>query len=124
MVIKRKKNCKIIFDNNNYYVESLNYFFKFNRKEDTEYFYNNCKEISFEFYSKFDVEGKLYFDFYPEDVELILKGIEQLKFFLDKSLYFTDNREILKEKSYDCFYLYQYIYSRYKDKFPTEKQNI
>lgn len=124
MVIKRKKNCKIIFDNNNYYVESLNYFFKFNRKEDAEYFYNNCKEISFEFYSKFDVEGKLYFDFYPEDVELILKGIEQLKFFLDKSLYFTDNREILKEKSYDCFYLYQYIYSRYKDKFPTEKQNI
>lgn len=124
MVIKRKKNCKIIFDNNNYYVESFNYFFKFSRKEDAEYFYNNCKDISFEFYSKFDVEGKLYFDFYPEDVELILKGIEQLKFFLDKSLYFTDNREILKEKSYDCFYLYQYIYSRYKDKFPKDNQNI
>ena len=124
MVIKRKKDCKIIYNHNHYYVETCNYFFKFNKREDAEYFYNNCKNISFEFYSKCDIEGKMYYDLYPEDVELILKGIEQLKFFLDKSLYFTDKKENLKEKSYDCFYLYQYIYSRYKEKVPKEKQKI
>lgn len=124
MVIKRKKQCKIIYDNYNYYVETSNYFFKFTSIEDAQYFYNNCKNISLDLYRNFDIEGKIYLDIYPEDMELIIKGIEQLKFFLDKSLYFSDNKDKLNQKSFDCFYLYEYLYSVYKNKVPKEKQKI
>lgn len=124
MVIKRKKDCKIIFDNNNYYVETNQYFFKFNNEEDAKYFYNNCKSISVEFLRKFDWEGKIYLEFYPEDLELLIKGIEQLKFFLDKSLYYSSDKNTLKRKSLDCFYLYEYINTMYRNYVPKEKQNL
>ena len=119
MVLKRKENCKIIFDNVNYYVETKNHLFKFNNYSDAEYFYKNAQKISVDFLRQFNWEGKIYLEFYPEDLELIMKSLEQFKYFLDKSLYFCDNKNIFKEKSFDCFYLYEYIlgmYREYKDK--------
>ena len=119
MVIKRKQNCKIIYDNVNYYVETKEHLFKFNNLVDAEYFYKNCQKISVDFLRQFNWEGKIYMEFFPDDVELLMKSLEQFKFFLDKSLYFTDNKEIFKEKSQNCFYLYEYIlgmYRNYKNK--------
>lgn len=119
LVLKRKQNCKIIYDNSNYYVETKDRMFKFNNISDAEYFYKNAQKISVDFLRQFNWEGKIYLEFYPDDLELIIKAIEQFKFFLDKSLYFTDNKNIFKEKSFDCFYLYEYIcgmYREYKDK--------
>ena len=115
MVIKRKQNCKIIYDNINYYVETKDYMFKFNNFTDAEYFYENCKNISIEFLRQFNWEGKVYLEFYPEDVLIIMKSLEQFKFFLDKSLYFTDNQENLKKRSLDVFYLYEYIIGMYRN---------
>ena len=108
MVLKDKKYCKIIYDNSNYYVSTKDYFFKFNNREDAEYFYKNALKISIEFIRQFNWEGKIYLEFYPDDLEMILKAIEQFKFFCDKSLYFG-SREELKKKSQDCLYLYEYI---------------
>ena len=119
MILKRKQNCKIIYDNFNYYVQTKDRLFKFNNLFDAEYFYKNIQKISIDFLRQFNWEGKIYLEFYPEDIELILKSIEQFKFFLDKSLYFCDNKNIFNKKSIDCFYLYQYIlgmYNNYKNK--------
>ena len=115
MVLKRKQNCKIIYDNINYYVETKEHMFKFNNLTDAEYFYKNAQKISVDFLRQFNWEGKIYMEFYPEDVELLMKSLEQFKFFLDKSLYFCDNKNIFKEKSLDCFYLYEYISGMYRE---------
>lgn len=41
---------------------------------------------------------KFYLELYPEDLEIIMESLEQFKFSLDKSLYFTDNQKNLKKK--------------------------
>lgn len=124
MVIKRKKDCKLIYDNDNYYVDGLGHFFKFNNLNDAQYFYNNFKSLYLNSRQLYELEGKIVLDLYPSDVELILKGIEQLKFFIDKSMYFKCDKEFLNSKSLDCFYLNQYIYSIYKNCVPEENQKI
>lgn len=119
MVIKRKVNCKIIYDNSNYYVETKDRLFKFNNFQDADFFYKNVQKISVDFLRQFNWEGKIYLEFYPEDLELIMKAIEQFKFFLDNSRFFALNSELSKKKSLDCYYLYEYIvgmYRNYKDK--------
>lgn len=124
MVLKRKKDCKLIYDNNNYYIDGAGYFFKFNNLDDAQYFYNNFKKLYLNSRQLYEIEGKVVLDLYPSDVELILKGIEQLKFFIDKSMYFKCDQEFLNSKSLDCFYLNQYIYSIYKNCVPKDKQNL
>ena len=124
MVIKRKKECKLIFDNSNYYVEGCGYFFKFNNIKDAQYFYNNFKSLYLNSKQLYDIEGKIVLDLYPSDVELILKGVEQIKFFIDNSMFYKCDKEYLKSKSLDCFYLNEYIYSVYKNCLPKDKQKI
>ena len=123
MIIKCKKSCKIIYDNCNYYVSTKDYFFKFNNKEDAEFFYNNALKISIDFIRQFDWEGKVYLEFYPDDLEIILKSLEQFKFFCDKSLYFG-NRAELKNKSQDCYYLYEYILGMLRNYCKINKKDL
>lgn len=91
---------------------------------DAQHFYNNFKELYLNSRQLYELEGKVVLDLYPSDVELILKGIEQLKFFIDKSMYFKCDKEFLNSKSLDCLYLNQYIYSVYKNCVPKDKQNL
>ena len=72
---------------------------------------------------RFYKDGYLKYEFSPEQVFLIAKSVEILKFFVDNSFFFKCDKEFLKSKSVDLFYLYQIIYTQYVHYVPKNMQS-
>lgn len=115
MVLKRKENCKLIYVNNKYYIETSQNLYHFNDDfvEAMEY-YNNIREIEKRGQLRF-VKGKFRIELYPSELTDVLHAIECYKFSVDKSFYFQCDFEKLKEKSFDLEFLYNYLFYLYRD---------
>lgn len=115
MTLKRKKNCKLIYVNNKYYIKTEKNLYHFNDNliEAIEY-YENISEIEKKGSLRFS-KGKFKLELYPDELNDILKAIEFYKFSIDKSFYFKCDIESLKEKSFDLSFLYEYIFCIYRE---------
>lgn len=120
MILKQKKNCKLIFCNEKYYIKTNKniYFFADDYTEATEY-YENIVEIEKKGRQVFK-KGKFHIELYPEDMKIILKSLECFKFFVDKNIFFECDAEIIKKKCFDIDFLSEYIYSYYIQYKPKE----
>jgi hypothetical protein len=125
MIIKSKKNCKLIFEpvTNKYYVKESSHLTEYRDLEDAFRKYGEINKINRENRARFYENGLLKFELYPEQVFLITKSIEIMKFFVDNSFFFNCDRNNLEVKSTDLFYLYQSLYMQYSQYVPKKLRN-
>jgi hypothetical protein len=115
MILKQKKNCKLICSNQKYYIQTNKnlYHFSHNLVEANEY-YEHIREIEESGNFRY-VDGKFRVELYPEELADILHSIEFYKFSIDKSFYFKCDFESLKAKSFDLSFLYEHLFCIYRD---------
>lgn len=115
MILKRKKDCKLIYVNNKYYIKTEKNLYHFNDNfiEAIEW-YNNIKEIEKRGKLVFS-QGKFKIELYPDELNDILHAIEFYKFSVDKSFYFKCDFDSLKNKSFDLSFLYNYLFCLYNN---------
>ena len=123
MVLKRKENCKLIYINNKYYVETSGriYHFNDNLREATEC-YKNIKEVEKRGIVRF-FQGKFIVELYPAELNDILKSIEYYKYFSENCLRFKCDFKSISEKSYDLDFLYRYLFCIYRDYLQETKES-
>jgi len=125
MVLKRKKNCKILYEEktSKYYVEKIKNMQEFYDIQEAFREYGEIHKIEKEREGRYFKHNKLIYELYPDQVFLIAKSLEILKFFIDKSMFFNCDKEDLKSKSLDIFYLYQILYKQYIAYAPKKVQS-
>jgi hypothetical protein len=114
LVVKRKNNCKLIYNDNNYYLEAFNIFKKYKNKSEAFHDYKNVNKID---KSVLDELGRVEVEFYKEDLELILKSLEVYKFFINQNLFISSENEKLVKISTDIDFLFQIINTIYCSNF-------
>lgn len=100
-------------DNKRYYMEKSQISAKYQRIQENFNKYIEIHRINNENRERFYKNNMLKYDLYPEQVFLIIKSIEILKFFIDKSFFFNCNKNDLKIKSYDLYFLYHILFIQY-----------
>lgn len=124
MVLKRKKNCKLIYEqkNSKYYVERIGSISEFYELQEAFREYGRLNNIEKLNQERFYNNDMLHYELYPEQVFLIAKSIEIFKFFIDNSFFFNCEKEELESKSVDLFYLYQILFVQYSNYVPKNLQ--
>ena len=125
MVLKRKKNCKLIYEpkNSKYYVDEIKHLTEYQDLQEAFRKYGEVHRAEKWNEDRFYKDGYLKYEFLPEQVFLIAKSIEMFKFFVDNSFFFKCDKEFLKSKSVDLFYLYQIVYKQYLHYVPEKMQS-
>lgn len=108
MVIKRKKGCKIIYFNDFYFVEGEKFFNKYRRREEAEEAYRNITKF------KALPSDKFEFSLYKEDVEIILKSLQNYKHLITEFSFLQKfNKEKVYQEQYNIDFLYMIINTIY-----------
>lgn len=115
MILKQKKNCKLIYSNNKYYIQTNKNLYHFsNNLVEANQYYEHIREIEESGALRY-VDGKFKVELYPEELADILHSIEFYKFSVDKSFYFKCDFESLRAKSFDLSFLYEHLFCIYRD---------
>lgn len=122
MIVKQKKNAKLIYEpkNGKYYLDKITNLEEYRNEKDAFEKYHEFHKHHKEDELRFFEDGMLKYEFSPEQVFLLAKGVQMLKYFVDNSFFF-DCKETLKDKSIDLFYLYQIIYKQYNAYVPKDE---
>ena len=122
MLVKNKKNCKLEKQKYFYYVQTPEFKEKYSTYEEAFKVYKNINYYRNKKLETSYLRGKMDFQFYAEDVYLIIKSLEIFKFFVDKSMFFECEREDLKDKSVELFMLYEQIASQFFTYVPAREK--
>lgn len=115
MILKQKKNCKMIFVNNKYYIKTQKNLYHFGDDfQEAQEYYDNIIQIEKSGPLKF-VQGKFRLELYPEEMLDLIKALEIYKFSLDKFIIFSHDRELLKSKMVDIDMLTDFIFCFYNN---------
>lgn len=124
MILKQKTDCKLIENNNKYYLYTKNLLYHFG----TDYnkalrYFDDIREIEKDSFSRYYCNGKFFLDLYPEDLEIIIHSIECYRFFLTNNRFLDINNETIKNKQFDIDFLANYFYSFILEKNKRERQD-
>lgn len=121
MILKQKKNCKMIFCNDKYYIQTNKNLYHLGLDyEEAENYYKNIAQIEEEGRPKPFQDGKFRIELYPADMKLLLNSLETLSFFIKQNRFLDCNNEILAEKNYDIDFLAEYLFCLYNQYVPSE----
>ena len=121
MILKQKKNCKMIFCNDKYYIQTNKNLYHLGLDyEEAEKYYNNIAQIEEEGRLKPFENGKFKIELYPEDMELLLNSLETLSFFIKQNRFLDCNNETLIQKNFDIDFLAQYLFCLYNQYNPNK----
>ena len=125
MVLKRKKNAKLIYDSKNkmYYVDKITHISEFQDLQEAFKEYGKIAKIDKENGERYYKNGYLHYELLPSQALLLAKAVQLFKQFVDTSKFFNCEIEDLKSKSIDLFYLEQIILTEYYHFVPKEVQS-
>ena len=123
MILKQKTDCKLIENNNKYYLYTKNLLYHFG----TDYnkalrYYEDIREIEKDSFARYYCNGKFHLELYPDDVEIIIHSIECYKFFLTNNRFLDINNEKIQNKQFDIDLLGQFFHSLYFEKNKMESK--
>lgn len=123
MILKQKKDCKLIFKNEKYYIHTNKILYHFgNDFDEATRYYDNIREIEKEGIARYYLNGKFHLDFYPDEIKLIIKSLECYKFFVDNNRFLDVSKEKLNNFDFDIEFLTQYMYSLYIEYIKEENK--
>lgn len=105
-----------------YYLDRIKSMQEFENIQEAFQKYHEFHKWEREEEQRFFENGYLKYEFLPEQVFLIAKSVQLLKFFVDNSFFFKCSEE-LESKSIDLFYLYQIITKEYMAYIPKDVQD-
>ena len=125
MILKRKKNAKLIYEPKNklYYVDKITHISEFTDLQEAFREYGKIARIDKENGERYYKNGYLHYELLPSQALLLAKSIQMFKYFVDSSKFFKCDTEDLKNKSIELFYLEQIILTEYYDYVPREVQS-
>lgn len=125
MVLKRKKTARLIYEpkNKKYYVDKITNIKEFQDLQSAFRDYGDICRAEKNQVERYYKNGYLHFEFLPNQVVLLAKAVENLKYFIDYSKFFNCEIEDLKSKSVDLFYLHQILLTEFYNFLPKEVQS-
>ena len=104
----------MIFYKEKYYIYTNKILYHFGKDyQEAIRYYENIREIEKEGMKRYYMNGKFHLELYPDEMEILLKSLENYKFMIDNSRFIDCEKEKIKMKSFDIEFLTQYLYSLY-----------
>lgn len=121
LVIRRKKNCRLLYVNKNYYLEGNYIFKKYKSKIEAFENYENIRKIDKNI-NKTDLLGRVEVELYQDDFDIILKSLEIYKFVINQNILISAEKEFLKKKNFDVDFLFQVLQAIYNSNYDFENK--